>query len=62
MMKTVMNVNEGKMWFIKWKEWWLKTEERILQVGTESFCRKLWLVNLNPVRSFVEFEKCDFRD
>jgi len=62
MIKSVMNVNEGKMWFIKWKEWWLKTEVRIVAAGTESFCRKLRLVNFNLVRNFLEFEKFDFRD
>jgi hypothetical protein len=43
------NVNEGKMWRVEWREWWLETEVRKETAGTESCCRELWIVNLSPV-------------
>jgi hypothetical protein len=60
-MMTMMNVNEGKKWHAKWNEWWLETEVMIAAAGTGSCCWEMWIVNLGPVRSLGEFQKCDLR-
>ena len=37
------------------------TDLRIIAAGTKSYWRELWIVNLSPVRRFVEFQKCDLK-